>query len=230
MTTTRFSAPRTRPAGRNLERGFTLSEVIVVVFLVAILTAIVVGSVRHQIERATVANCMVELRGIQAAAWHEIDGGSGTLDPDEFWETHYRGTKPGPYVLLVDQGEAGLHSGSSPVFVAVGRHDDWAPGTYVYIEDDKPPQIVTGSGEDPGYGDQVDWETGEAWSATSASGDPGFSDVGWAGTQSVGSDSMPGTTGSSGGGSSRWGSGRGTGTSSGTAQSSGQSSSSRIGE
>lgn len=229
MTTTRFPAPRTRPAGRGLELGFTLSEAIVVVFLVAILTAIVVGSVRHQIERARMANCMVELRGIQAAAWHDVDGGSGMIDPDAFWETHYRGTKPGPYVLLVNGGEPGRKSGDSPFFVAVGRHDDWAPGTYVFIEDDKPPQIVTGPDGDPGYGGQVDWESGEAWSATSASGDPGFSDVGWAGTQSTGNVSMSGTTGA-GSSTHRGATGRGSNSSSSNTNRSGRSSSSRIGE
>jgi len=229
VTSTRFPAPRERPVGRGWDRGFTLSETIVVVFLVAILTAIVVGSVQHQIERARMANCMVELRGIQAAAWHDIGDGADAIDPDAFWKSHYRGTKPGPYALLVEPGRAGKESGDSPVFVAVGRHDDWAPGTYVFVEDDKPPQIVTGPDGDPGYGGQVDWETGEAWSATSASESGGYESVGWAGSRSTGTESMSSSSGG-GGTSNGWAGGQGSSSSSGTSSGSGQTTTSRIGE
>ncbi len=93
-----------RPSGAD--RGFTLSETIVVVFLIGIVTAIVVNSVQNSIERARMASCMNELRGIQAALWYDSDGGNKAIDPKTFWDNHYSGTKPGPYVLLLDSGKS----------------------------------------------------------------------------------------------------------------------------
>ena len=50
-----------RPSGADL--GFTLSETIVVVFLVGIVTAIVINSVQNSVERARMASCMSESCG-----------------------------------------------------------------------------------------------------------------------------------------------------------------------
>jgi prepilin-type N-terminal cleavage/methylation domain-containing protein len=199
----------TSSAGHQGSRGFTLSETIIVVFLIGIVAAITVTSIRNSIERARMASCMLELRGIQAALWHDIDGGNKKIDPETFWNTHYRGTRPGPYVLLVDDGQANGRPGSGegtgadgqagPAFVVVGRYEHWAPGQYVFIEDDKPPQIVTGPEEDPGYGRQVDWEAGKQWGPGSAGGFAPAQGVSWAGSRSTGTDSMAASSGGAGG-------------------------------
>ncbi|MDX2437011.1 MAG: hypothetical protein QNL88_08185, partial [Acidobacteriota bacterium] len=39
--------------------------------------------------------------------WYDSDGGNKAIDPKTFWDNHYSGTKPGPYVLLLDTGNAG---------------------------------------------------------------------------------------------------------------------------
>jgi len=49
------------------EKGFTLTEVTVLVFMLGIVTVIVIQSVLNSIERARLVKCMAELRGIQAA-------------------------------------------------------------------------------------------------------------------------------------------------------------------
>ena len=214
------------------DRGFTLSETIIVVFLVGILTAIVVTSVHHSIERARMASCMMELRGIQAALWHDSEGGNRKIDPETFWKTHYKGSKPGPFVLMTDSGAvAGSESSGSPgsgaaadgqgesPFVVVGRYAHWAPGQYVYIEGDQPPRLVTGPEEDPGYGEQIDWEAGRQWGEGGAVA-AGSTDVAWSGSQSTGSYSASGSGGGGGGG----GGGQTTGASSGGAGGTGSSS------
>ncbi len=127
--------PRGFDGTAGAELGFTLSETIVVVFLVGILTAVVVNSVQNSIERARMAGCMKELRGIQAALWYGSDGGNRAIDPKTFWDTQYNGTKPGSYVLLVDAEESndgiaakGSGGENDSSFVVVGRYEHWAPG------------------------------------------------------------------------------------------------------
>ncbi len=140
------------------------------------------------------ASCMMELRGIQAALWHDSEGGNRKIDPETFWKTHYKGSKPGPFVLMTDSGAvAGSESGSpgsgaaadgqgeSP-FVVVGRYAHWAPGQYVYIEGDQPPRLVTGPEEDPGYGEQIDWDAGRQWGEGGAVA-AGSTDVAWSGSR-----------------------------------------------
>jgi prepilin-type N-terminal cleavage/methylation domain-containing protein len=227
----------TTPVRQGGSRGFTLSETIIVVFLIGIVAAITITSIRNSIERARMASCMMELRGIQAALWHDFDGGNNKIDPEAFWNTHYRGTRPGPFVLLVDNGQTGGPSVSGegagedgrggPAFVVVGRYEHWAPGQYVFIEDDKPPQIVNGPEEDPGYGRQVDWEAGKQWGPGSAGGIAPTRGVGWSGSQASGSDAMAASSGG-GGGSSRSAGVPGSSVGSSTSTGGGRNTSSRI--
>lgn len=215
MTPHPANAPES-PAHQSGSRGFTLSETIIVVFLIGIVAAITITSIRNSVERARMASCMMELRGIQAALWHDSDGGNRTIDPKAFWATHYGGTMPGPFVLLLDGGRTGDDPGpragdgtrggqGTPTFVVVGRYEHWAPGQYVFIEDDKPPQIVSGPEEDPGYGRQVDWEAGKQWGPGSAGGTASARGVSWAGSQSTGTDPMAASSGGAGGSNSPYG-------------------------
>ncbi len=215
-------------------RGFTLSETIVVVFLIGILTAIVVNSVQNSIERARMASCMNELRGIQAALWYDSDGGNKAIDPKTFWDTHYKGTKPGPYVLLLDarkpndgSAKTGSDVYSEPAFVVVGRYQHWAPGQYVFIEDDEPPRFVAGPDEDPGYNGQIDWEAGQQWGANGRTAATAAANPTWAGSQSNSSGSSPGGGGGGGSRGTGWTSGAG---STGSSSGSGRNTTSRIGD
>jgi len=223
----------------NLDRGFTLSETIIVVFLIAIVAAIAITVYQNSIERARMASCMNELRGIQAALWYDSDGGNAEIDQKTFWKTHYNGTRPGPYVLLLNSGENGgasdsgmgtdPHGDNRPVFVVVGRYEHWAPGEYVFIEDDEPPQFVSARDEDPGYGRQVDWEAGKYWGPGSAGGTAPSGGVGWARSEPSGDGT---SAGSSGGGGQPNGSPGGAGTAAGstTSDGDGRNTSSRIGD
>ena len=184
--------------------GFTLSETIIVVFLIAMLTSITATTLQNNIEQAKIAGCMIELRGIQAALYYDIDGSEGAIDPDTFWETHYDGTKPGQYVLLVNgthgsAGNDGPEGGhGTPYFVVVGRQSHWPPGKYVFIEDDMPPQVVTGPDHDPGYGEHIDWEAGREMAAQGAGASGSSSHHSWSSSTSSGASGSGGSMGGGG--------------------------------
>jgi type II secretory pathway pseudopilin PulG len=88
------------PRGRAA--GFTLTEVVIVAVGIALLAAIVIVSLLNAIERARLARCMAEVRGIQAAIIMDSHNGRRFMDPATFWATHYNGRKPGPYYYLLD--------------------------------------------------------------------------------------------------------------------------------
>ncbi len=221
----------TKQSGASL--GFTLSETIIVVFLIGVLTSIIVTSVHNSIEQARLASCMMELRGIQAAVWYDLDESEAAIDPEKFWDTHYRGSKPGPYVFLVDREQTGGTDGRTEgsrddsLFVVVGRYKHWPKGRYVFIEGDKPPQFVTGPDGDPGYGDTIDWESGRDLAGGSAGKSASTNHHGWAKSASGNTSSGSGSSGGGGGSTAQGLSSSSTGSSS---SGSGQTTTSRIGD
>lgn len=160
--------------------GFTLAELLIGVQIIAILVAIVINNYLDAIERAKLARCLAEIKGIQAAVWLESDNGLEFIDPKKFWESsHYHSSKPGPYFYLLDGDPNSGHGNdidgvdeenpgaSDPealdiTFAIVCQHDHKWLADYVYATDDTPPQIAGGKfgGEDPGYDRYAKWEGG----------------------------------------------------------------------
>jgi type II secretory pathway pseudopilin PulG len=170
-----------RPPVTPCERGFTLTELTILVFLLAILTLIVTQSILHGIERAKLVKCMAEVRGIQSAIIMDSDRGRHFMEPAAFWASHYHGKKPGPYYYLLDGDPNKGHGndldgideenpGRSSEkrdredikFVVLCQHDHGNLGHYVYCVDSEPPVVVGGEGgaEDPKYTRFIKYEYG----------------------------------------------------------------------
>ena len=161
------------------EKGFTLTEVIIVVYIICLLATIGISSFLDGLEKARLARCLIELRGIQTAVWMDSDDGDSFMDPMSFWNNHYHGFKPGPYYYLLD-GDANKGHGNdldgvdeeNPgradrdrediKFVVLCQHDHRYLCDYVYLVDGEPPVIVNGidGAEDPRYDRFIKWEFG----------------------------------------------------------------------
>jgi prepilin-type N-terminal cleavage/methylation domain-containing protein len=170
------------PAGTGgVERGFTLTEVTLAAVLIALLVAIAVPSWRNGVERARLARCMAELRGIQAAIWADSNDGKRFMQPAEFWASHFNGRKPGPYHYLLDgdpnkghgndldgideenPGKSSENRDKNDIrFVVLCQHDHKFLADYVYLTDAEPPAIVGGpeAGVDPRYERFIKYEFG----------------------------------------------------------------------
>jgi prepilin-type N-terminal cleavage/methylation domain-containing protein len=173
----RVSEPVAR--SRRGQEGFTLTELIIGVFVIGMLAMVVINNAFERIEEARLARCMVELRGIQAAVLMDSNNGRSFMDPQTFWSSHYHGHKPGPYVYLLDGDPNNGHGNdldgvdeenpgaSDPdkkdiKFVVMCQHDHKWLGEYVYLTDEEPPHVVGGrnGGADPGYDRFAKWEFG----------------------------------------------------------------------
>ena len=83
MTGTREISPSSRgetaPHGRTVDRGFTLLEVLVVVAIIALLTAILIPSLAKARQQAKRVACLSNLKQI-TIAWHlYLDAHQGTF-------------------------------------------------------------------------------------------------------------------------------------------------------
>lgn len=163
------------------ERGLTLTEVTILVFMIAILAVIVTQSVLNSIERARLVKCMAEVRGIQAAIIMDSDRNRHFEDPATFWATHFHGKKPGPYYYLLDgdpnkghgndldgideenPGKSAENRDRDDIkFVVLCQHNHRHLGSYVYCVDAEPPVVVDGEGgaADPKYTRFIKYEFG----------------------------------------------------------------------
>ena len=176
------AAPADSRDGRvGVERGITLTEVTLAAFLIGLLVAIAVPSWQNGIERARLARCMAELRGIQAAIWADSNDGKRFMQPAEFWASHFNGRKPGPYFYLLDgdpnkghgndldgideenPGKSAENRDKEDIrFVVLCQHDHKFLADYVYLTDAEPPAIVGGpdGGQDPRYERFIKYEFG----------------------------------------------------------------------
>ena len=193
-----LSTPTTEDAGYRpakaadkwrSQAGFTMSELIVVVYLIGLLSTMALNNALDAIEKARLARCLVEVHNIQTAIWKSSDIGVELVKPAAFWASHFHGFKPGPYFYLVDgdpnaghgndlddideqnPGESDENRTKKDIqFVVVCQHDHKHLADYVYGEDQEPPRIAIG-GNDPNYDRFVKWEMGGP--GGSGQGDPG---------------------------------------------------------
>ncbi len=167
--------------GASTERGLTLTEVTLLVFMIGILAVIVTVNALNSIERARLVRCMAEVRGIQAAIIMDSDRNRRFQDPATFWANHFHGKKPGPYYYLLDgdpnkghgndldgideenPGKSAENRDRDDIkFVVLCQHNHRHLGSYVYCVDAEPPVVVGGEGgaEDPKYTRFIKYEFG----------------------------------------------------------------------
>jgi hypothetical protein len=149
----------------------------VVVNIVGVLSAVVIPTVMDKLHKARLASCMVELRGIQSSLYQVAEPGTTLPEVATFWAATFPGGRSGPYYFLSDAEDpnagygndldgfderypGGSHRTTKDIkFVLICRHDHGHLCSYVYIEDDGPPQLAT-SDNDPKYERFVKWENG----------------------------------------------------------------------
>jgi hypothetical protein len=161
------------------QAGFTLSELIVIVYIIGLLASLSLNNALDAIEKARLARCLVEVHNIQTAIWNSSDMGVSLISPAAFWGSHFHGTKPGPYYYLVDgdpnaghgndlddidehnPGESDENRTKKDIqFVVVCQHNHKWLADYVYGEDQDHPRIALGGVYDPNYARFVQWEMG----------------------------------------------------------------------
>ena len=162
---------------RSRQDGFTLAELLVVVAIIGILTAIMVPNLIDKYHKARLARCMIELRGIQAGLYIVAEPGITFPDATTFWSSVFPLARPGLYYYLSDaedpnaghgndldgydeQNPGGSEREAKDIkFVLLCQHDHADLCDYVYIEDEGPPQLATAD-NDPGYERFIKWEEG----------------------------------------------------------------------
>ena len=162
---------------RSRESGFSLTELIVVVNIIGVLSAVVIPTVVGKLHKTRLASCMVELRGIQAGLYQVATPGTTLPEVATFWAGAFPAGGTGPYYLLSDAEDPKAGHGNdldgfdeqNPgkekrnakdiKFVLVCQHDHGHLCSYVYIEDDGPPQLAT-SDNDPKYEKFIQGEDG----------------------------------------------------------------------
>jgi len=153
---------------RSRQDGFTLAELLIVVAIIGILTAIMVPNLIDKYHKARLARCMVELRGIQAGLYIVAEPGITFPDAITFWSSVFPAARPGPYYYLSDAEDpnaghgndldgydeqnpgGGKRQAKDIKFVLICQHDHADLCLYVYIEDEGPPQLATAD-KSPGY-------------------------------------------------------------------------------
>jgi type IV pilus assembly protein PilA len=78
-------------ACQRAQHGFTLSELLVVVFLIGLLSAIAANRIVDSLEKVRLARCKLELRGIQEEVWDAYVENGTFPDPATYWEVKWRG-------------------------------------------------------------------------------------------------------------------------------------------
>lgn len=143
----------------NGERGFSMSEMLIAVAIVAILSVVIVGEVLNALEKARLAVCMANLVTIREEIWSNCDGGMDFPDSDRLWNGIFGGVGPKGYWYALDNDDANKghgndldgfdeqNPGKAPrkdrniYFVLACEHDHGRIADFVSLEDDGSPQI-----------------------------------------------------------------------------------------
>jgi hypothetical protein len=154
-----------------------VTELLIVVALIGILSAIMIPNLLERYHKARLARCMVELRGIQTGLYMVAEPGLTFPDASTFWGTVFPAARPGPYYYLSDAEDANAghgndldgydeqnpggkeRTGKDIKFVLLCQHDHAHLCKYVYIEDEGAPQLAF-EDDDPGYSRFIKWEDG----------------------------------------------------------------------
>ena len=168
-----------REKARRRQAGFTLTEMIVVVYIVGLLSAMVSSTLIDKFDKARLARCLVEMRGIQSGIYLLSDLGTSFPDPQDFWPKVFPAGRPGPYFYLIDgdpnkghgndldgideenPGDSSKNRERKDIqFVIVCQHDHKDLAEYVFIEDEGPPRLSQPGDDFPDYARFVKWEFG----------------------------------------------------------------------
>jgi len=144
----------------NHERGFSMSELLIAVSIIGILSVVVLGEIQNAIEKARLSACLANSVTIRETVWANCDGGLAFPEREELWGDLFRGVGPKGYWYALDNDDANRghgndldgfdeqNPGNAPrtdrniYFVLACEHDHGNLADYVYLEDDGSPQIA----------------------------------------------------------------------------------------
>ena len=147
------------PDRPNHELGFSMSELLIAVAIIGILSVVLIGEVLNALEKARLAVCMANMVTIREEIWANCDGGMDFPDRDRLWNGIFRGVGPKGYWYALDNDDANKghgndldgfdeqNPGNAPrkddniYFVLSCEHDHGLLADFVYLEDEGSPQI-----------------------------------------------------------------------------------------
>lgn len=149
------------------EFGFSISELLIAVAIIGILSVVVLGEFQNAIEKAKLSACLANMVTIREEVWANCDGGMDFPDNDQLWNGIFSGHGPTGYWYALDNDDPNKghgndldgfdeqNPGKAPrtdrniYFVLACRHDHGRLADYVFLEDVEPPQIAQEGGRPP---------------------------------------------------------------------------------
>jgi prepilin-type N-terminal cleavage/methylation domain-containing protein len=147
---------------RRRHRGFTLSETLVVAYLISVLSSIALSELSKVMDKARLMRCQTELRGIQLTVMTAWDESRSFPEPETLWSAMWNNDRPAHYYYVVDgetnidgidESAGSFSSVRDPAdidFVIFCDHDHKHLAEYVYVVDESEPKLAT-EDNDPGY-------------------------------------------------------------------------------
>jgi prepilin-type N-terminal cleavage/methylation domain-containing protein len=148
------------PDGRSGELGFSLSELLIAIAIIGILSVVVIGELQSAIEKAKLSACLANMVTIREEVWANCDGGMDFPERDQLWGGIFKGNGPKGYWYELDNDDPNKghgndldgfdeqNPGKAPradrniYFVLACEHDHGRLADFVYLEDAGSPQIA----------------------------------------------------------------------------------------